>query len=796
MNTTTFPAYSGDASGRPEHVSVEWTPLSHGLRRFVLHSTQAQRDNTPSERTVDESPGSPQLHTGNLLFDALFAMALDDARLDSVSEIRDQAYNDGRPIPCECFQTGEKWPYVWTRDVSYAAHLSLAWLDPRRVVTSLLFKTSGWREGVTPPDAISTETTQIVQDTGSGGSWPISTDRVTWAWGAEAVLNSLAGEDRTLFATKALAALRGTLEADRLAAYDAASGLYEGEQSFLDWRTQSYAPWIVNNLAHMAASKSLSTNVSHYQALQLAAQLAGEAGDAALAERYGCWAEGLKSAINQVFWLDDVQQYASLTTDDTPPVALHQFDLLGTALVVLSGVAPPQRAIETLARYPHAPFGAPVLAPQQPHEHVYHNRAIWPFVTAYALRAAVATKNPAIASNALNALVRAAALNLSNMENLEWLTGKPQFDDGPTVNSRRQLWSVAAYLSAVTESVFGLQLTALGLHIAPFLTAAARHTLGQCEIAALSGFRYLDRTLSITLRLPAEAQGEQTTGHYPVTLVTVNGHPVVGPITRLQLNAKSNHIEVYFDTLVPGDSRIVCVPEVDALSHHDARVFAPLAPVVQCLRRNDGAVEIAIDSPRDATEHPLHYDIYRNGHVAAAQATGLTWVDPQPVTRGIRHRYAVQAIDLRNGHRSHFCEPIYVEEGALQSVQPGEVFSLPEGGRFAFELLYDNHACAINTGITNAVKVLVVFTKDGREVTRGVVQMPHIEAQAGKFPLRRSTSLQAELPKGDYRAELLDFFNMSYLQANACYSGPGGTGGPLNDAHVEALLVVALPDTP
>ena len=62
--------------------------------------------------------------------------------------------------------------------------------------------------------------------------------------------------------------------------------------------------------------------------------------------------------------------------------------------------------------------------------------------------------------------------------------------------------------------------------------------------------------------------------------------------------------------------------------------------------------------------------------------------------------------------------------------------------------------------------------------------------------MRRSTAVQTTLPGGTYRAELLDFFNMSYLQANACYSGPGGTGGPLNAAHVEALLVVALPDSP
>ena len=51
-------------------------------------------------------------------------------------------------------------------------------------------------------------------------------------------------------------------------------------------------------------------------------------------------------------------------------------------------MAPPQRAAQALARYPHAPFGAPVIAPQQPGVPVYHNRAIWPFVTAYALKAA------------------------------------------------------------------------------------------------------------------------------------------------------------------------------------------------------------------------------------------------------------------------------------------------------------------------------------------------------------------------------------------------------------------------
>ena len=80
------------------------------------------------------------------------------------------------------------------------------------------------------------------------GSWPVSTDRVSWALGAEAVLATLDGDKRAVFADLALRALAGTLEADRAAAFDAADGLYRGEQSFLDWRTQTYAPYVADDL--------------------------------------------------------------------------------------------------------------------------------------------------------------------------------------------------------------------------------------------------------------------------------------------------------------------------------------------------------------------------------------------------------------------------------------------------------------------------------------------------------------------------------------------------------------------
>jgi len=108
----------------------------------------AARDPVPQHTADHEDPALPYPRSGNLAFDALFALAGSEMRQDAVTEIRDGNYNGGAAIPCACFETGEKWHYVWTRDLSYAADLGLALLDPQRVRNSLDFKLSSLRAGV------------------------------------------------------------------------------------------------------------------------------------------------------------------------------------------------------------------------------------------------------------------------------------------------------------------------------------------------------------------------------------------------------------------------------------------------------------------------------------------------------------------------------------------------------------------------------------------------------------------------------------------------------------------------
>jgi alpha-L-rhamnosidase-like protein len=446
MGVVTLCALFGAAArGAPAwHDSLGW----HGQEarvsvrldgKYVLHSPAGERV-IAAQRW--------RARTASPLFDALFAMAQEDLGKDSVKDITDAAFDHGRPIPCRCFIAGEKWPFVWTRDVSYSIDLGLWRLDPARARASLLFKTSPPRSGPAPSGLY------VMQDTGSGGSWPISTDRVVWFLGARHLL-----DDRA-FADTVYQALADTLAQDRRYVFDPRIGLYRGETSFLDWREQTYPASTAHDVVFIAQSFALSTNVLHFQALQLAAAMARRRGQPAAAARYAQQAESLKQAINARFWRPDRGLYMSYIGGPGDPEPFDTYDLLGLDLAITSGVADSQRAMESLQHYPAWPAGSPVIWPERRDQPIYHNRAIWPFVSEYTLRAARRVGDPSLIAIEVRSLMRGAALNASNMENYSLVsqsTHVPGKLGGPVVDSPRQLWSVAGYLDMVLRGVFGLE---------------------------------------------------------------------------------------------------------------------------------------------------------------------------------------------------------------------------------------------------------------------------------------------------------------------------------------------------
>jgi hypothetical protein len=545
--------------------------------------------------------------------------------------------------------------------------------------------------------------------------------------------------------------------------------LYTGEQSFLDWRDQSYAAWITSDIASLASSKALSTNVGHYKALTLAAALAAEQGQSALAKKYGAWAHALKRAINQRLWLQDEGMYSSLTAPHFDGAPMHKFDWLGQALQVVTRLADGARASSIVAQYPHGPMGAPVIYPQQQGRPVYHNRAMWPFVTAYGLKAAAMTGNVSVADAAYQSLMRGAALNLSNMENLEWLSGQPLLLDeknpsliGPVINSKRQLWSVGAYLGMVIENVFGITATSDGVEIRPFITSRLRReTFGQSNSITLNKLRLRDKTITVTLELPPASSAE---GYYGVEKVK---------FAWRDLRADSK-IAIRLGALVPGEQAIRRVGANPYLE--SSAVFAPREPEIANFTSIDGRVRFDIVAGKDDAV----YNVYRDGKLAAAGVPAGAWSD-----RSATSCYAVEAVFPASGNRSHHSAPRCAGR-AIDITGPGTI-NVPATGRYALQVRYRNVANQINLGISGGVKWLAVKDKSGRVMAQHMIQLPHSRKD---IPPVYSTPLEAYLPAGDYRLELSDFYNMSYLQSNSTFSAAGGVDGASNKFDIDGVRLL------
>ena len=783
-------------------------------RVYTLSTTASLVDGLPGNpRTLVEQDGDSTLRSGHDMFDALYALALEETRENSVESIQDYAFNNGAQVPCGgCFETGRKWNYVWTRDTAYAVDLGLAGLDPTRARNSLEFKLSERRGG---------GDLQIVQDTGTGGSYPVSSDRVSWAVGAWELLAQLEGAERDAFRDRALEALTNTLEHDRAVVYDPADGLYAGEQSFLDWREQTYPEWTAGDVVHIGMSKALSTNLLHYRALRIAAELADEVGDDATRDRFAGWADALRTSIRERFWLEDEGLFSTFITTGLDVAPVRRFDLLSSSFAVLFDVADEDQASRILSSYPHYGPGAPVAWPQLQNIPIYHNRGEWPFVTAYWLRAAAKAGNGTLAEKMMRALIRGAAVNLSNMENFEAASGAPWVEDGPTsgpvVNSQRQLWSVAAYVSMVRHTLFGLQAEADGLHVRPFVPAGLRDSLfaGTSEIV-LNDFRYRGRSIRVVLELP----DEPGTGVLEVEEIYLGDTLVDGD--RLEGLEDGDCVYV---RLGAGKGDAGSSTQTTDANWRD--VFGPRTPQITSVGAAGGQVTLGLSTPEAAD---VTWRIYRDGAIVADDLPGSTtsWVDTDFDASSTQTPcYVAELTFTASGNHSQHSQPAcwwgegagrvseieassMINEGGVGTTNHGRFhyegwgdeghtltvasFTTTQTGPHLFQVGYGNGAGAVSTGITCAVKrLLVEEVASGDEVAGGLLVMPHL----GDWSLwSLSNFVQAELTAGvAYRVVIRgddQAVNMSAFAHFEAYTGGlGGADGAFNRVNISDLRVLA-----
>ena len=136
-------------------------------------------------------------------------------------------------------------------------------------------------------------------------------------------------------------------------------------------------------------------------------------------------------------------------------------------------------------------------------------------------------------------MLQLSALNLSNMENYDFLSGEAEVKDnlmyGPVVNSRRQLWSVAGYLSNVENIIFGAEKNWDGIRFKPFITHEIKSRLfpNSNEIS-LRNYQYKGTLNNVTVRFPKDYS--DNTDYYDIEKIILNGNRIEqGYINRNKL---------------------------------------------------------------------------------------------------------------------------------------------------------------------------------------------------------------------------------------------------------------------
>lgn len=614
----------------------------------------------------------PRLTTPNRLHAAIYNMGLDEM----VNAVE----------PDTTLRTGKEWGGVWTRDVSYSILLSMAYLQPEASRISLMKK-------VTP-------TGVIVQDTGSGGAWPISSDREIWALAAYE-LYKVTGDREWLEYIYPI--IKKSLADDALTVHT--GGLVKGETSFIDWREQSYPKWM--QTADIYNSEALGTSVVHAQALRTLAEIAAELGHKKEVTGYLERAQAIEDAINNSLWLDDKGYYAMYNYGRNFPVLNPRAETLGEALAILYGVASPERARSITESNPTTPFGAAIFYPQIADMPPYHNNALWPWVASYWAIANAKAANEEGTLEAIGSVFRPAALFATNKENFVLDNG----DIATELNSSNMLWCLAGNLAITNRILFGINFEKDGLAFAPFVPKALAGK------RTLENFTYRNARLDITV----EGYGNE--------------------IKSFKLNGKEH--KPFIPTDIKGTNKIEIVlanNNIEPLRvNRVANAKAPLTPIAWLadgeLQWNPieyiGYYKVLRDGKEIAKTHSTTYpaDVPGEYQVIGVAADGTEGFASEPRSNRnvIRVKPAAFATALKSAEVSYMPKETvsgYTGAGFVETDQTSAPLKLtvdvPKAGKYSIAVRYANGNGPVNTENKCAIRTVLVNGKRA-----GIVVMPH-----------------------------------------------------------------------
>lgn len=440
------------------HKELELTDSNHdGIYEttLILNAHPDENKTANSWKLSKDISKFPQYHSEDILPDALYNLALEE--MQNAIE------------PDSTFRTGREWAGVWTRDISYSIILSMGILQPKVAMISLKKKVKNGR---------------IIQDNGTGGAYPISTDREIWAVAAWEVYKVTGDKDWLNYADTVV---KNSINDDLHNIYDSQTGMVKGESSFLDWREQTYPKWM--QPADIFESECLGTNVVHFEANSVLSKMESELGHKEEAKKYYGIAEKIKKGVNQYLWQADYGYFGQYLYGRNFKMLSTKSEALGEALSIYFDVADNGEKQKTIvSNTPVTPYGIPCIYPEIPGIPPYHNDAVWPFVESYWALASAKAGNEQSVVRAICSVYRPAALFLTNKENFVASDGDYA---GTQINSSNMLWSLSGSLSLVYRILFGIQYNTDNLSFSPYVPKVFRGD------RTLKNFKYRNSILNI-----------------------------------------------------------------------------------------------------------------------------------------------------------------------------------------------------------------------------------------------------------------------------------------------------------
>jgi hypothetical protein len=400
---------------------------------LLLNAKKDQKEIANEWKLTKDISAFPQFKSEFVLANAIYNMSLEEM-IKAVE-------------PDSTFRTGKEWAGVWTRDISYSIILSMAHLQPQVAKNSLLKKVNKKK--------------RIIQDTGTGGAYPASTDRMIWAVAAWEVY-TVTGDKQWLELVYEV--VKNSIEDDIQNCYDPITGMVKGESSFLDWREQTYPKWM--QPADIFESECLGTNAAHYQANKVLSYMAKALKHFEVSTLHDAIAEKIKTGINKWLWLPEKGYYAQFIYGRNNKIVSPRAEALGEALCILFGIADKQKSASIIASVPQNDFGISCIFPQIPNIPPYHNNAVWPFVQTYWALASAKAGNENAVLESIKSIYRPAALFLTNKENFVADNGDYA---GTQINSSNMLWSLSGNLALIQKLIFGISFEADSLSFHPFV---------------------------------------------------------------------------------------------------------------------------------------------------------------------------------------------------------------------------------------------------------------------------------------------------------------------------------------